>query len=246
MYSGLDNPDYIDDDIGILDLKDMKIINLTRNFFYEGDPIWSKDEKSIYYVMKNGPEYSVMEMRLKDKNITKIYTTDDFIYDLSLSPDGEKILFSKQEDLYRASIWLLNLKDKEVKQITSGKYLDVSPVFYKDDEILFISNRTNNTRSIFKMNLNKLKPSIIPNTTDSSKIIDVSDNQCLFRITRDGYFNRISIINLQNGRVKRYFGEGCYVSDIWDIWFPGLYNGKLCYYEGESLKELIPKEIPLD
>ena len=246
MYSGLYNLDYIDDDIGILDLKDMKITNLTRNFLYEGDPIWSKDEKSIYYVMKNGPEYFIMEMSLEDKNIRKIYTSGDFISDLSLFPDGKKIIFSKQEDLYRTSLWLLGLKDKEAKQITSGKYLDISPVFYKNNEILFISDRINNTKSIFKMNLNELKPSIIPDTTDSSKIIDVSDNKCLFRIMRDHYFDSISIINLQNGRVKRYFGEGCSVPDIWDIWFPGLYNGKLCYYEGESLKELIPKEIPLD
>lgn len=246
IYSSLDNPEYTDDDIGILNLKDMKITNLTRNFLYEGDSLWSKDEKSIYYVMKNGPEYFLMEMSLEDKNITKIYTTDDFIFDLSLSPDGEKILFSKQGDLYKASIWLLNLKDKEVKQITSGEYLDISPAFYKNDEILFISNRTNNTRSIFKMNLNEPKSSIIPNTEDSSKIINVSDNKCLFRIIRDHYFNSISIINLQNGRVKRYFGEDCSVSNIWDIWFPGLYNGELCYYEGESLKNLTLREITLD
>lgn len=246
IYPTFYTQEYIYNDIGILNLRDMKMERLTYDCFYESTPIWSKDEKSIYYVMKNGPEYSIMNMRLKDENITKLYTTDDFIFDLSLSPDGKKIVFSKREDLYRASLWILDLKTGKAMRITSGRYLDVSPVFYKTNKILFISNRMNGKRAIFKMDLDERKSYIIPNTDDSYEIISVANDKCLFRARRDWYFNDLSVLDLESGRVKRYFGEGCHISDIWDVWFPVIHDGKLHYYEGEALKNLIPKEIPLD
>jgi hypothetical protein len=120
----------INDDIGIIDLDNMSITNLTNNYLYEISPIWSRDEKNIYYVLKIGSEYSIAQMILGDRSIKRLYTCESPIFDLSLSPDGEKVIFSSLYDLYHSSLWILNLKDGTVKQITSGQYLDTSPVFH--------------------------------------------------------------------------------------------------------------------
>jgi len=128
---------------------------LTDNHLYEISPIWSRDEKNIYYVLKIGSEYSIAQMMLEDRSIKRLYTCENFIFDQSLSPDGEEIIFSNLHDLYHSSLWISNLEDGTVKQITSWQYLDTSPVFYTDDEILFISNMIDDESNIFRMKLDE-------------------------------------------------------------------------------------------
>jgi len=229
-------------DIGIVDLENMSITNLTDNHLYEISPIWSRDEKNIYYVLEIGSECSIAQMSLGDRSIKRIYTCENFIFDLSLSPDGEKIIFSTLYDLYHSSLWILNLKDGTLKQITSGQYLDTSPVFYTDNEILFISNRIDDEGNIFRMKLGEDQPYLIPGSTGSYKIINTSDSKCLFYISNKSHTSgNYYVIDLDNGRVERYFDEG-----ILDIWFPLLRDGKLLYFRGENLKSLVREEITLD
>ena len=94
-------------------------------------------------------------MMLEDRSIKRLYTCENFIFDQSLSPDGEEIIFSNLHDLYHSSLWISNLEDGTVKQITSWQYLDTSPVFYTDDEILFISNMIDDESNIFRMKLDE-------------------------------------------------------------------------------------------
>jgi Tol biopolymer transport system component len=181
-------------------------------------------------------------MKLKDRSIKRLYTWENFIFDLSLSPDGEEIIFSNLYDLYHSSLWILNLKDGTVKQITSGQYLDMSPVFYTDDEILFISNRIDDESNIFRMKLDKDQPHLIPGSTGSYKIINTSSNKCLFYTVNKSYSSgNYYVIDLDNERVERYFDEGGL-----DIWFPLLRDGKLLYFRGENLKSIVREEITLD
>ena len=128
---------------------------MTDNHLYEISPIWSRDEKNIYYVLKIGSEYSIAQMMLEDRSIKRLYTCENFIFDQSLSPDGEEIIFSNLHDLHHSSLWISNLEDGTVKQITSWQYLDTSPVFYTDDEILFISNMIDDESNIFRMKLDE-------------------------------------------------------------------------------------------
>jgi len=229
-------------DIGIVDLDNMSITDLTNNHLYEISPIWSRDEKNLYYVLEIGSEYSIAQMRLGDRNIKRLYTCESFIFDLSLSPDGEKIIFSSLYDLYHSSLWILNLKDRKVKQITSGQYLDTSPVFYTNNEILFISNRIDDESNIFRMKLYEDQPYLIPGSTGSYKIINTSGSKCLFYTVNKSYSSgNYYVIDLDNERVERYFDEGGL-----DIWFPLLRDGKLLYFRGENLKDVVREEITLD
>ena len=229
-------------DIGIVDLDNMSITNLTNNHLYEISPIWSRDEKNLYYVLEIGSEYSIAQMRLGDRSIKRLYTCENFIFDLSLSPDGEEIIFSNLYDLYHSSLWILNLEDGTVKQITSSQYLDTSPAFYTDDEILFISNRIDDESNIFRMKLDEGQSHLIPGSTDSYKIINTSGSKCLFYTVNKSYSSgNYYVIDLDNGRVERYFDEGGL-----DIWFPLLQDGKLIYFQGDNLKNIVHEEITLD
>ena len=229
-------------DIGIVDLENINITNLTDNRLYEISPIWSKDEKNLYYVLEIGSEYSIAQMRLGDRSIKRLYTGESFIFDLSLSPDGEKIIFSSLYDLYHSSLWILNLKDGTVKQITSGQYLDTSPAFYTDDEILFISNRIDDESNIFRMKLDEDRPYLISGAPGSYKIINTSGSKCLFYTANKSYASgNYYVIDLDNERVERYFDEGGL-----DIWFPLLRDGKLLYFRGENLKSIVREEITVD
>jgi hypothetical protein len=92
------------------------------------------------------------------------------------------------------------------------------------------------------MKLDEGQPHLIPGSTDSYKIINTSDSRCLFYTVNKSYSSgNYYVIDLDNGRVERYFNE-----DILDIWFPLLRDGKLLYFRGDNLKNIVREEIILD
>ena len=70
-------------------------------------------------------------------------TTDGFIWDISPSWDGTKLLFSykeKNDDPFH--VWEINTDGTGLRQITRGPYHDFNPVYYPDGRIVFCSSRS--------------------------------------------------------------------------------------------------------
>jgi len=65
-----------------------------------------------------------------------------FIFDMSPSYDGKKLLFSYKEDTRLPfHIWEINVDGRAMRQVTKGPYHDVSPIYYPDGRIIFTSSR---------------------------------------------------------------------------------------------------------
>jgi len=72
-------------------------------------------------------------------------TENGFVFDMSLSYDAEKLLFSYMEDVvnHKGSfhIWQMNIDGTNLKQLTDGPYHDASAVYLPDGRIVFCSTR---------------------------------------------------------------------------------------------------------
>ncbi len=79
----------------------------------------------------------------KAKKTTSIFETKSgFIFDMSPSFDGQKILFSYKETIDSPfHIWEIGIDGTGLTQITKGNYHDVSPIYLPGDKILFTSSR---------------------------------------------------------------------------------------------------------
>ncbi len=73
---------------------------------------------------------------------TILETAEGFVWDLSPSWDGKKLLFSykeKNDDPFH--VWEIGCDGTGLRQITHGPYHDFNPVYYPDGHIVFCSSR---------------------------------------------------------------------------------------------------------
>jgi len=74
------------------------------------------------------------------------------VSDPAISLDEQRIVWvetrmHKDDDIYKASLWIADVDGKNPRQLTSGAYRDTSPVWSpKGDSIVFVSNRPGKTQ----------------------------------------------------------------------------------------------------
>jgi len=70
-------------------------------------------------------------------------TAEGFIFDINPGFDGNKLLMSyKESQSAPFHIWEINTDGSDLRQITSGPFHDVTPVYYPDGRIIFSSSRS--------------------------------------------------------------------------------------------------------
>jgi tricorn protease len=115
---------------------------------YRYSPVWSPDSRHILFSDKTGTLYmhtlGVPRDSLPSEGETIIIDRDPWANRLSpnWSHDSAWITYSRQHDEGRHSaIWLYNVESGEKHQVTSGYFNDLSPVFDRKGEYLYISSR---------------------------------------------------------------------------------------------------------
>ena len=90
-----------------------------------------------------GATICVYDLTRPDGPPHEIFGTEKgFIFDMSPSYDGKRLVFSyKEENNLPFHIWEIGTDGKGLRQITGGRYHDVSPVYYPDGRIIFTSSR---------------------------------------------------------------------------------------------------------
>lgn len=133
------------------------------------------------------------------------------VLDMSFSPDGKQILFSAinggQTDIY-----LYSIAANSQKQLTADIYDDRYPVFLNEEEVLFASNRANDTIDLAKDNL-----SYAPLPTMDIYKLPVEDGEVAMNLTQSPTSNERKPLRLNNtsfmfesdesGIRNRYFGQ---------------------------------------
>ena len=106
-----------------------------RKVVYNSDKVWDQD----LYVMDLVP-------RVRDNKISSTFSLEQ---SAEWSPDGSRLVFSSNGDIYTS-----NASGKNLKRLTKGYSIDVSPTWSPDGrQIAFTSDRSGNPQ-IYVMNSN--------------------------------------------------------------------------------------------
>jgi Tol biopolymer transport system component len=108
-------------------------------------PAWSPDGNRLYYsnwTRKSDTDTTYAEeifyydfSTQKEKRLTYLYR-NWFTSQPSVSPSGEKIVFTSEEPRKLPQVWIMGKNGENLKQITSQGGCD--PVFISEDEILYV------------------------------------------------------------------------------------------------------------
>ena len=126
---------------------------------------WAKTEPGISYIenrVRGYQQVDVYRYNLATKNQEKIYTetssTNIDNYNSQLTEDGEKIVITSERDGWK-QLYLLTIKDKNLKPITTGSFYvnDVLFVDKKTQIILFTASGKEQGRNPYFQHLYKIK-----------------------------------------------------------------------------------------
>lgn len=100
-------------------------------------PIFSPDDSSIYYIrMESDGLFGIRRFDFTSKEDKQVLKTEYNIWDIAISPNGEKIVFAGNKD-GNWDLFLLDIASNKVSQLTNTMGNEWDPVFYSDDEIWF-------------------------------------------------------------------------------------------------------------
>ena len=118
---------------------------LTRDGYYNAKPKWSKDSRWIYYIQRNADEYpQIRRVEAASGQSEKILEAMVFDENMSFSPDGKSLLYSKA-DIYKnyytyKDLYLMDLQSRRSVRLTEGVRAS-DPNFSPDGKrIVFVKN----------------------------------------------------------------------------------------------------------
>jgi TolB protein len=108
------------------------------------DPVWSPDGASIVFTSERNGSADLYHVKPDGTGLEQL--TNDPAYDdqAAFSPDGSQLVFVSSRQTGYSHLWLLDLRTRQVKQLTSGSEIggDFRPAFSPDGQwIAFSSDR---------------------------------------------------------------------------------------------------------
>lgn len=86
--------------------------------------------------MESDGLFGIRRFDFTSKEDKQVLKTGYNIWDIAISPDGEKIVFAGNKD-GNWDLFLLDIASNKVSQLTNTMGNEWDPVFYSDDEIWF-------------------------------------------------------------------------------------------------------------
>lgn len=100
-------------------------------------PIFAPNDSIIYYIrMESDGLFGIRSFNISTREDRKILKTTYNIWDIAVSPNGEKIVYAGNKD-GNWDLFILDITSKKISQITQTIGNEWDPVFYNDDEIWF-------------------------------------------------------------------------------------------------------------
>jgi len=132
--------------IGTMDTAGGQQVTITNDPASDDSPLWSRDGHYIFFVSDRSGDDEIYRMDSDGSNVinlTNSPATSDYLG--SISPDGQKIVFSVHDDNLAASeidIYVMNSDGTGRKRLTETADSDSDPVWSPNGEhIAFISGR---------------------------------------------------------------------------------------------------------
>jgi Tol biopolymer transport system component len=155
-------------DLVIIDTEDGSVVkNITKgyttkfeyltydNYYFSGRNLtWSFDGKHIAFFARDGKRRSLYIANPLTGKIEKKYKLHlDLAGAPSFSPDGKYIAFSALSGGI-SDIYLINLKNKNISNLTNDIYYDITPIWAPDGKTILYSSRRSGNDQIFEINVN--------------------------------------------------------------------------------------------
>ncbi len=100
-------------------------------------PIFAPGDSSIYFIeMNNKDRFEIKNYDFASKQIKPILKTDYNIWDIAISPSGNRICYAGNKD-GNWDLFLFEITTREIRQLTHSIGNEWDPAFLSDDEIWF-------------------------------------------------------------------------------------------------------------
>ncbi len=128
---------------------------LTNSGYYNLKPRWSRDGNYIFYQKRDADSYpGIQALDIKDKKDSKIFEGAVSTYNLSQMPDGQRLLFTKDDTYknyyYFRDLYLLDMKRSKLTRLTRGERAGDADVSTDGSRIVFVKN-VKGTQSLWTM-----------------------------------------------------------------------------------------------
>lgn len=142
--------------ITVYDLKQCKNILKFKDGVECWRPIFSKDDKTIYYISreKENSNFIIKSYSITDKTINTILKTDYNIWDIAISPTGKYLAYAGKKD-GNWDLFVLNLKTGQTRQITHSLGNEWDPSFGSSDEDLWFAGEFGFNNGIYHISITK-------------------------------------------------------------------------------------------
>jgi CHAT domain-containing protein/Tol biopolymer transport system component/Tfp pilus assembly protein PilF len=105
----------------------------------EGDPVWSLDQKALYFSSRSSGIASIEKIELEGAKRTQLIKPGGV--NLSLSPDGKFLAFVTE----KGDLKVYDLESASVKTLTQGTFIDAFPRWSVDGKSLIFTRYQNDT-----------------------------------------------------------------------------------------------------
>jgi Tol biopolymer transport system component len=169
--SSIDN----NSDIFIYSLESGVITPVVESPFFDSDPTFSPDGKSIVYasdVEANFEIYTKVIATGETKRLTHNLGHDSFP---SYSPDGTQIIFNSDMEKENNDVYLMNADGSGLRKMTDGPGWDASPPnCWSPDgtQVLLLSDNNGGKENIYVMNIEPFAPRRVARKIESDQPLD--------------------------------------------------------------------------
>ena len=102
----------------VYDRKDNSFTRLTESLDCSvGEIVWNKKSNILFFTARDEGRSSIFQVDLKSK--VKRLTKDGYNTNIKISPDGKQMVFVRSYNHQPAELFIMSIKDGEIKQLTS-------------------------------------------------------------------------------------------------------------------------------
>ena len=180
---------------------------LTVGFNGGRDLSWSAEGRQIAFFGRTGNKRSLLVIDVSSGEILhKVKLDIDQALSPAVSPDGKKVIFSGAKNGIR-DIYLLDLSNYSLKNLTNDEFFDYSPAWSPDGKTIVYTSDVRGNIKLFSFNLVQPEASKLQLTyaeyNDIQPIFTPDGKKILFSSDEGGIYNIYSL-DLESKRVEQY------------------------------------------
>jgi Tol biopolymer transport system component/DNA-binding winged helix-turn-helix (wHTH) protein/TolB-like protein len=163
-------------DIFVFTLETETIVPVVEGPFFDSDPVFSPDGKSIVYVSDMDGNFEVYSRVIATGEAKRLTNNPGHESFPTYSPDGTQIIFNSDGEKENNDVYLMNVDGSNVRKITDAPGWDASPPNnWSPDgtQVLLLSDR-GGKENIYVMNIEPFAPRRIASNVESDQPLDPS------------------------------------------------------------------------